>query len=243
MKLTQIEFIGLPGVGKSTCVEHVVENLHHRGIDGLDRPAYRHLTSTLHQKRSRTRRSLDYLSFSSRHYAVIQQGVVLSKKLGSPHPRALTRLYHLTRKIQNAFLVNATLDNRVVVFDQNIVQEIWGIIDLRALPEPAWLDPLIETCRPWLPELVVALRLDPNLVLERLHQRASAGGAFVEFALPANLSDEDYARGQDIFDALLASLRRVGVHCIELDASPEPELLARQATTEILKLLPSLASY
>ncbi|RDV37393.1 hypothetical protein DV096_12840 [Bradymonadaceae bacterium TMQ3] len=239
LTLTQIEFIGLPGVGKSTCVERVINGLQHRGVDCLDRQTYRRLTSRRHQERSRPQRGFDYLFFLSKHPAVFRHGTSLSQKLGAPHPRALKRLYHLTRKLQNASLINATLDERLVVFDQNIVQEIWGLIDLRALPESTWLDPLVEACRPWLPDLVVALRLEPALALERLHERANAGGAFIEFGLPATLSAEDYARGHRIFDSLLASLRRVGVHCIDIDASPAPDSLARQTIDTLFEHLPS----
>ncbi|WP_230467764.1 FkbM family methyltransferase [Lujinxingia vulgaris] len=237
-----IEFIGLPGVGKSTCVERVIEALRAEGLDVRDRHSAREHVSDLHRQTPTTARALDLLSHLALRPAPWLHGLRLTQSMGPPHALGLRRLYDLSRKSHNTALSRTSQtcardEASLTIFDQDIAQEIWSVLNLRPLPDDLLLDHLVESLKPWLPEMVVWLDLSPAEALRRSEQRARAGGHSVDFGLPSPPTSHDYARGHDNFEALLAALKRCEVHTLTLDAALPPKTLAKEALDHLRAFL------
>lgn len=236
-----IEFIGLPGAGKSTCVERVIEALRNDGVEVRDRHEARERISALHRQTPATARALQLMRHLALRPTPWARGLRLSLSMGAPHPLGLRRLYDLSRKIHNAELdpTPEAPGAPLTIFDQDVAQEIWSVLNLRELSDSDAhaLDALVQSLKPYLPEMVVFLSLPPAEALRRAEERATAGGHRVDFGLPSPPSADDYARGHHNLEALMAALIRCGVHGLTLDASLPPEALASKALEHVRAFL------
>ncbi|TXD41660.1 FkbM family methyltransferase [Lujinxingia vulgaris] len=237
-----IEFIGLPGAGKSTCVAHVIEALRAEGIAVRDRQEARERISAQHRQTPTAARALGLLSHLALRPTPWLLGLRLTTAMGPPHALGLRRLYDLSRKSHNTTLSRPSLkrasaDPALTIFDQDIAQEIWSVLNLRELPDTRPLDALVQSLSPYLPDIVLFLNLPPAEALHRSEERARTGGHSVNFGLPSPPTSHDYDRGHRNFEALTLALSRCGVRCVTLDACPDPEIIADQALGHIRAFL------
>lgn len=217
----RIELLGLPGAGKTTWVRDAIvggplSGAHTREeMEALIARRHATLPGPLRWARVAgwTVRRPRLLSALLEYEGVFD---------GSARLDGLRQVYRLVRRLHNDTLLARVEPWRswsTLLLDQGVVQQVWAIAFLRALPPDAAVARILRTLRASLPDEVAWIRTPPATALERMRRRLAARGRsdgdFEERA--DGLRIEDFERGDRHFKQIAAVLRQLGVAVIEVD--------------------------
>lgn len=178
MKPVHVEFIGLPGSGKSTISQLVLEELKAKNLRVLDRQSQQERVADQYRGMSKKERLSSFVNFCEQNNDLVFELSRLTASLRPIHRAGLRRSFIFLKQCQNAELFQQSKTNcDVLIHDQDIIQELWSVIYLRDTHREN-LRPVFSAMQNWLPELTVFIDLDGSVALERMAGRAKALNRF-----------------------------------------------------------------
>lgn len=158
-----IEFVGLPGVGKTSIKnKFIIQNNNMRYNDGVFLPYYQdHLLIKI-------RKLFSFVFFLIRNINFTLNICKFTLNVKPINKQSMYRLFHLARLCQ---LLNDK-QNKKVILDQGVIQLIWSIvISGKVLPKDKLLKNLINSIIKFLPNKIVFCEANTNTVLNRIQNR------------------------------------------------------------------------
>lgn len=169
----QIEFIGLPGSGKSTISESVMAELRKTNYDVMDRQLQQEFVAEHYRNMSKKERLSSFLSFCEINDALVFELTRLTYALKPIHRAGLRRSFIFLKQCQNAsiFCSSDQIPADIVIHDQDIIQELWSVLYLREASDTQ-IRAVIAEMKDWLPALTVYIDLSGKVAWDRMQQRA-----------------------------------------------------------------------
>lgn len=168
----KIELVGLPGAGKTTLADRLVAALREHGVCCVTRAEAQRSVSALHAEHPSWKRWLRYLAHAASEPGVSRAALRLAARTRPQVAKGYWRAYCLTRHAHNDSLLRATAPRgAVIVLDQDILQEVWGVLYLRSCSDERDLRRLLVALRHRLPDIVLHCRVDGATALERIAER------------------------------------------------------------------------
>ena len=232
----QIEFIGIPGSGKSTISQVVLNKLNTKNYTVIDRQAQQEHVANLYRKMSKKRRLTSFLDFCENNNALVFELSRLSYALKPMHRAGLRRSFVFLKQCQNAALFRSSQnlpDADIVVHDQDILQELWSVLYLREASDSK-LRPVISAMQNWLPDLTVFIDLNGKIALERMQKRAEGLNHFTgEIDAMENLDAKTLDRSNATTYRLGKLAQTYGSTLLKIDGLDNVEESARRVIEEI----------
>ncbi|MDH5492186.1 MAG: hypothetical protein OEY14_09545, partial [Myxococcales bacterium] len=164
------------------------EQLSGRGLAPLLRATHQERISRAMRARGGRGRILSYLRFSLGHGPLLRRALALAAQSRPLLWAGFRRAYVLTRQMEgNALFRGEPADPRILLLDQDILQEVWSILYLRPAPSERRLEALIAELAPFLADVIVLVRVEPRTALERMRARQHRLGPVTEFDLDPSL--------------------------------------------------------
>jgi len=204
-----IEFIGLPGAGKSRICQGLAEEARRRP----ENEAFVLFPLVDREPRAKVviSKMLYALSFAARHPGKSIRLLRLIVEGRQTNPReGLAKTLHLFSELGR----EKRFRRRMPVFEQGVLQAIWSIA---IGAERADLAALLATVKPCLPEFVIHVEVDRAEILRRLENRRQGKSRFDRF--PRDRREGMLERA----DELLTDLVDIWKHSV-----PEPRFIAIQ---------------
>lgn len=168
----KIELVGLPGSGKTTLADALARALRQRGVACVTRDEAQARVSAYHAARPRAVRWSAYLVHLAMERAAAWASIELAARARPQIAKAYWRAYCLTRHTHNDAVIRGLVPpGTAFVLDQDLLQEIWSVLYLRACPDEGLLAGLLVVLRPRLPDVVVHVAIDGATALERIEAR------------------------------------------------------------------------
>ncbi len=174
MKSIQIEFIGLPGSGKSTISDLVINKLADKNYRVMNRRDQQKCVANHYLRISKKERLASLFDFCESNEALVFHLSKLSCTLRPLHRAGLRRSFIFIKQCQNAAIFHSqdlSKDVDFVIHEQDILQEIWSVLYLRQASD-AMLRPLFQSIQDWLPTMTVYIDLNGAVAWERMQERA-----------------------------------------------------------------------
>ncbi len=113
----------------------------------------------------------------------------------------------------------------MLVLDQDLLQEIWGILYLRPMLEASELVRLLEALLEDLPDAIVYIKVDGQKALARMGERRDLVGPIGDFDRGVGLDAKTLDRSATDFTRIIEIAATVrGSLIIELDGCLSPEI-------------------
>ncbi len=193
-----IEFIGLPGVGKSYICGRLGERVGPKNGDEIviRRPADEQSRLT-----ARAGKLIRAQRFARRHPVVATRAARWMRRTGQESARDfVTKTINLFSELDFSDRTRGT-----IVHDQGVLQAIWSFM-LRAQKPAKWRE-LLEILRPWLPSAVIYVVVERDENVRRLAARRTGLSRFD--CLPPHELETELERGGQLLDALVADWREL----------------------------------
>ena len=236
MNLTQIEFIGLPGSGKSTISKRVLEILAAKKHKVLDRQGQQECVADHYRPMSKKERLSSFLGFCETNDTLVFELSRLTYALKPIHKAGLRRSFIFLKQCQNAALFLSSkrvVDLDFVVHDQDILQELWSVLYLRETSD-AKLRPVIAAMQNWLPALTVFIDLSGDVALQRMQKRAKALDRFTgEIDAMKNLDAKTLDQSNATTRRLGELAQEYGSRLLVIDGLENIEASAQRVVQEI----------
>ena len=219
-----VEFIGLPGAGKTTLCTEVARQLHNGGRSVVRRDE---ILQRWHQN-SMGQKLMQLWPDCSRDWQVLTQILALAAQVQPLNTtsvlKAATTYVNAKRNTRTAshlpqtrLLDGGGLQEATLLLDQGVLQEAWSVAISGQNPPLKPLQSAIEALAGDGTMRVVALTVDVETALDRIHNRPTHNSRF-------DAMNPD--RAGDILSASVASLqtildvlRALGVPILEVDSS------------------------
>lgn len=163
-----IEFLGLPGCGKSTLSHSVAEQLRHEGL-AVDEATY--VLSHRRHKLARLRSKLVHLADYAAHHPRVAWRHIRAIQRTRQASLADLRNSGMNWLFVSSISVSRPSERMIMILDQGIAQAVWSIG--WAAQSDTWLDllsaPSVRTSA--MPDLVVSVRADLETIEGRLGAR------------------------------------------------------------------------
>jgi hypothetical protein len=212
-----VEFVGLPGGGKTTASSGAARILEQRGYACAHRPPLPV------ESAPRARRWVSLLWFRLRHWRLIVAGVVY---LMSIRPFRWSRLRTIRHVLFLAYYhhVQVSGSHQIVLLDQSIVQTMWAA----AVPDGDVSEkPLVRLLRAFhaaapCPLALVAVKVDPDVAAHRTYVRRRPKPGV--FGRTERLSEDQlrslFVRGGGTLEGITRhAIRVTGAPALEVDGS------------------------
>ena len=224
-----VEFIGLPGVGKS----YLCSNL--KKILGQDDNADEYYVS----------RPVD----SVPKWKAFPEKLLFAALFSVSSPRRATQIVQITRKgmLGNSRSVIPKIVNllfelyrnqinkeRFYIGEQGVLQAVWSLT-LRI--NPRLLDELIELVDPWLPDVVIFVKADDQVHIRRLYERSN-GRSYYDKMEPNELTKE-ISSGRDLLYKIVEIWRQKSPPSAKLFDIINETDSANQSLHPILNFIPT----
>lgn len=217
-----VEFVGLPGAGKSTIAEALLPHLLAAGYEGMVTVGARMITTRGHlvpsvRGAARARRSVRHAGYLLRRPALVRAVVGYGADV---RPRSIERLGFVWSILDYAFLLSEhqARPADVIVLDQASLQAAWSVVVRGSPPKAERLDQILaglHRCASgqW---AVAHFDVDQETALARIAARPTNTSRFDHMALEeARALLPGLARHAR---AMVDELHARGVPCIQLDA-------------------------
>lgn len=225
-----IEFLGVPGCGKSTLSRYLAELLLDRQFV-VEEPTYDidHRRSKFQRRGGKLRHILTYAALNPRS-AFTELKTILGTRQAS--------VADLRRAVFNWFFVRSVAARRrapgvVTVLDQGLAQALWTT-GFAAKGAATWLELLRgrPAQAPSLPSLVVHVRAHSATVGDRLDKRRHHASRMDRLGRDPNA----LRRADDIVGLVASRLRVIGVPVVEVDNNDAEQLMlgVHRIASEIL---------
>lgn len=209
-RIPKIELVGLPGAGKTTLARGLIEALRARGVLATGRDEEQRAVCELHGSQSQLERWGGYARFHLPRPGIVGSSVWLAIRTRPVMWKGFHRGYLLTRHVHNDALFRTLAPpGTMLVLDQDILQEVWGILYLRECIDEAALRALVGQLGEHLPDVVVHVAVDGATALRRIRDRVRAQG-------PGGDVDRMVELDADTLDRAGREARRIAVVAAEV---------------------------
>lgn len=204
-----VEFVGLPGAGKTTIAQRVIQELTdsgHRcfGLSRLDTPeGLQKEAGGFYDKL----RSAGYCALSCIvHRKIAKDALLYGVHVEPFNIISLRRVFRFMVRLKSVTkLANGSYD--MVILDQGIMQDIWSIAASGHPPsDDTYLERLINSILDRLSLLVVVIDIDVEKAIQRIARRQTMRSRFDR--MPVNQAEALLNRHKDVFTQIVKVVRR-----------------------------------
>lgn len=184
-----VEFIGLPGAGKTTVSRRVVSELDSAGHKCLTRDVWGELRKA--HRRSHPSVSLkdvyQFFVFCVRHMHVAFHALSYALQVTPLNMRSLRHGVTFLRKLYKLYFIRRTVREAarggydIILFDQGLMQYIWWIAVPRSPLPDISLIRLLKSVSDEMPQVFVLFDVDVPTAIERITNRSTMGSYFDRF--------------------------------------------------------------
>lgn len=175
-----IEFVGLPGAGKTTIAQAFVDAMRKRGLKCYCRHDPAHAVPVARSSRqilSKLSTLCKMLGQGLRHRAIAAKALRYSTQMRPRKLENVTRAFKLLAILDSMESLLAQ-DYDVIVLDQGVIQGLWSIAVNGSMPDDGQLRQVLASILSELPLRLVHVDTSLDLVLERMSQRVTMNSRF-----------------------------------------------------------------
>lgn len=221
-----VEMVGLPGAGKTTLTERLAETLKEEGLRCVTRPEHQSLVCDVHASRPPLRRWAHFLGHNLAAPRVPLRAAMLAARMRPPSAQGWYRAYCLTRHLHNDAIAHARLDDvDLWLLDQDLLQEVWGILYFRRCTHEESLRRLLEAMRGALPDVIVHVQVDGATSLARVAGRRARLGPLGDLDRMTVTAEEVDQIGEEAARVARLAARVGGAQLIEVDGHTSTDTL------------------
>ena len=219
-----VEFIGLPGAGKTTLCTEVARQLHDRGLSVVCRDE---ILQKWHRN-SMGKKLMQLRPDCPRDWQVLTQTMALAAQVQPLNAtsvlKAATTYVNAKRNHRTAshlpptrLLDGGGLQAATLLLDQGVLQEAWSVAISGKNPPLRALQRAIEALAGDGTMRVVALKVDVETALDRIQHRPTHNSRFD--AMNFDRASDILSASVTSLQAILDALRGLGVPILEVDSS------------------------
>jgi hypothetical protein len=164
-----VEFVGLPGAGKTTVFHPVVSQLAADGISLVTRDEILQQW----QKKTWVRKIWQLMPGSQNHFSILIQALELALQV---KPRTRQSFSKAGKIFSNLKRIDSTIRHRrypLIVLDQGLLQEIWSVGITGSPPSATQIMPVLTSLSRSRSLAVVHFQIDIETARDRLQSRSS----------------------------------------------------------------------
>lgn len=219
LKPAIVEFVGLPGAGKTTVFNAVVPRLQERNIPVLLR------TEMLQEWRSHSpfEKLFHLVPTNQNQWNILFQSWNLALQT---KPINLASFSKATKIFTNLKRLDSTEFNPFVLMDQGLLQEIWSVGITGAPPALTAIQSTLSLLFESRSIAIVHFKIDIDAAIKRIQSRSTQGSRFDQMSIEsAQVMLLKYA---PYLDQILESARSLGAPILEIDSLQSVDMKAEQ---------------
>jgi thymidylate kinase len=173
-----MEFIGLPGAGKTTVARRVVSELGSAGYKCLSRDVWEELRTANRGSRRSVEDVYQFFMFCVRHMHVAFYALSYALQVTPPNVRSLRHGLSFLRKLY--FIKRAISEGHsgrydIVLLDQGLMQYFWSMVVPASPPPDISLIRLLNSVSDGLPQVIVFFDVETDTAAKRIQGRPTMG--------------------------------------------------------------------
>lgn len=221
-----VEFVGLPGAGKTTVARHVIRRLRRDGYRCADRRLIGGEPLV---------RAAHYARFAARTVTAPGQLLAAIRCGLAVEPLTPDRVRHTLTLCAWGYRLDLAhrRDLDVILFDQGVLQTVWSVILDGDMPSVAALERALQTMA--LPTAYVHFDIDIDSAVSRIQQRPTGTSRF-DHMTPDTAAAALAAHRSRFRDLIQLAIRLGGGARLDLPASRPPEELGQAIISFIRSL-------
>ncbi len=214
------EFTGLPGSGKTTVTKEVIHCL---GREGIRTPSYEYLREQRSFKFTHAGQLIKYLLFFLFCLKKWKVSLQLARYMLKIKPLSRDRVKFTVAFLRTYYFIDSLLkkkaDHDVIVLEEGLVQNIWGMFISGHPPDSTELKPILQRVCQVLPISVVHVNVDVQTAIQRIQQRTYGAGRFdkIEITEAERLLNVHEKHLQEIIGLILS----LDCHLFTIDGKAE----------------------
>lgn len=173
-----VEFIGVPGAGKTTIARGVISDLNSLGYKCLTRDIWGDRSSAKYKKsRHSTKELYHFITFSASYKHVAFRALWYGIRVAPLNITSirdalffLQKLYFIKRGIRKGY--------DIILLDQGLMQYIWSIVIPGRPPPDSDLIRLLKSFSDDMPQLIVVFDVDIDTAIKRIRARSTTKSYF-----------------------------------------------------------------
>ncbi|HEY9622358.1 MAG TPA: AAA family ATPase [Crinalium sp.] len=208
-----IEFVGLPGAGKTTVFHQVVAQLREEGISVAARD------EILKQWKStgRVKKLLQLLPQTWNHVQTLVQSLVLASQVKPLNRQSFAKAVKVYTNVKRIDAIAQSRSHQLIVLDQGLLQEIWSVGITGKPPETKQIQRELSTLFQTRSVAIVDFNIDVETALQRIQQRPTEGSRFD--VMESDAAQATLTRYGPYLQDILRCAQTLGIPLLEVDSA------------------------
>lgn len=222
-----VEFVGLPGVGKTTVAQQVALKLREQGLQVVFRPEILQQW----QQKNVLQKAIQLFPNNLNHWHILINSLVFAWQIKPINRQSFGKAAKIFTNVKRNDAVACDRDFDIVLLDQGLLQETWSVGITGTPPQTKYLKREITPLFNNRSMLIIYCQLDIATTLKRMQNRQTTNSRFDR--MDSAQAYSTMTKYVSYLEEIINCARACNVAILELDSSQAIELQSNKAVDSI----------